>query len=90
LRAAPVSDDILHRARQPMIERLQNALKGNGGWMGLVARAQSRPDRIARFEQAKARLLALTPADVQAMAKRYLAPEAGLEVLVLPKDVAAK
>jgi zinc protease len=87
LRAAPVSDDILHRARQPMIERLQNALKGNAGWMGLVARAQSRPDRIARFEQAKARLLALTPADVQAMAKRYLAPEAGLEVLVLPKDV---
>jgi zinc protease len=87
LRAAPVSEDILRRARQPMVEGLQNALKSNGGWMALVGRAQSQPDQIARFEQAKARLLALTAADVQAMATRYLAPEAGLEVLVLPEGV---
>lgn len=89
LRAAPVSEDILRRARQPLVEGLQNALKSNAGWMGLVDRAQSQPDRIARFEKAKERVLALTPADVQAMARRYLAPEAGLEVLVLPEGVAA-
>ncbi|WP_159978310.1 MULTISPECIES: pitrilysin family protein [unclassified Novosphingobium] len=88
LRAAPISEDILHRARQPLVEGLQNALKNNGGWMALVEHAQTQPDRIARFEKAKERVLALTPADVQAMAKRYLAPDAGLEVLVLPEGVA--
>ncbi|MEE4450427.1 insulinase family protein [Novosphingobium resinovorum] len=90
LRTAPVSEDILRRARQPMVEGLLNALKNNGGWMGLVARAQSQPDRIDRFEKARDRLLALTAADVQATAKRYLAPDAGLEVLALPKDAVAK
>jgi zinc protease len=85
LRKAPVSDDILQRARQPLVEGLQNALKSNSGWMALVDRAQTRPDTIERFEKARARVLALTAADVQAMAARYLAPEAGLEVLVLPE-----
>jgi zinc protease len=90
LRAAPVSDDILRRARQPLVEGLQNALKSNAGWMALVDHAQTEPDRIARFEQARTRVLALTAADVQAMARRYLAPEAGLEVLVLPEGVAVR
>ncbi|HUD28273.1 MAG TPA: insulinase family protein [Novosphingobium sp.] len=88
LRAGPVSEDILRRARQPVVEGLQNGLKSNGGWMALVDHAQTQPDRIERFEKAKDRLLALTPADVQAMARRYLSPEAGLEVLVLPEGVA--
>ncbi|MFD2136025.1 M16 family metallopeptidase [Novosphingobium resinovorum] len=88
LRKAPVSADILLRARQPMIESLANALKSNAGWMALVDHAQSQPDRIERFQNAREQLLALTPADVQAMAQRYLTPEAGLEVLALPKDVA--
>lgn len=89
LRSAPVSADILQRARQPLIEAYQNALKGNGGWMGITARAQSRPDLIERFQKAKDRLMALTPADIQAVAKTYLAPDAGLEVLVLPEGAAA-
>jgi len=85
LRTSPVSDDILKRARQPLLESLQNALKTNAGWMGLTARAQTEPDVIARFQMAKPRLEALTAADVQAAARQYLAPEAGLEVTVLPE-----
>ncbi|SFF94582.1 zinc protease [Novosphingobium sp. CF614] len=85
LNAAPVSDDMFRRARQPLIESLQNALKDNGGWLSLVDRAQSEADRIDRYEQARDRLLALTPADVELVARRYLTPGAGLEVLVLPE-----
>ncbi|MEJ2458592.1 MAG: insulinase family protein [Novosphingobium sp.] len=87
LNTAPVSEDIFQRARQPLLEALQNALKSNGGWLSLVDRAQTEADRIERFEKARARLLALTPADVEAMARRYLTPGAGLEVLVLPEGV---
>ncbi|WP_260923298.1 M16 family metallopeptidase [Novosphingobium sp. 9] len=87
LGSEPVSADVLLRARAPMLEGFQNALKTNAGWLGLVGRAQSHSDRIDRFQQAAQRLSALTPADVEAMAKRYLMPDQGLEVLVIPKDV---
>lgn len=86
--AAPVSDDVFRRAREPLVEALQNALKNNGGWLSLVDRAQTEASRIDRYEQASARLQAITPTDVQAMAAHYLAAGTGLEVLALP-DTAA-
>jgi len=89
LAAAPVDADILARARAPMLERLDNALKGNGGWLGLAERAQSQPDRLARFAAARARLQALTPADLQAAVRRWLAPDKAVTVLVLPEGAPA-
>jgi zinc protease len=85
LRAAPVDADVLQRARQPLVEGLQNALKSNDGWSGLVDRAQSEGERIERFTKAKDRLQAIGAKDVQAMALKYLDPAVGLEVLVLPE-----
>jgi zinc protease len=83
--AAPVDDDTLLRARRPVLESYDNALKTNAGWMNLADRAQSEPERIERFARAKERLSALTAADVQAMAARYLKPEQRLEIVVLPR-----
>lgn len=88
LRAAPVSDDTLQRARAPMTEAIDNGLKSNGGWMSLVDRAQTEPEEIDRYLKAHERLQAVTAADVQAMALRYLEPGHDLEVLVLPEGVA--
>lgn len=88
LMAAPVDADILQRARAPMLERLDNALKGNAGWMGLVERAQSRPDRIDRFVKARARLASLTTADVQATARKWLG-QSPVTILVLPESAPA-
>ena len=90
LREAPVGKDLLRRARQPMIESYDQALKSNSGWLSLVDRAQTERERIERYLKARQRLLALTPADVEAMARRYLDPAEALEVLVLPEgeDVA--
>jgi len=85
LRSAPVDDDTLLRARQPLLESYDNALKTNGGWIGLVDRAQTEPERIERFTSGKALLEALTPADLQASAERYLDPDARVEVLALPE-----
>ena len=85
LRDTPVSADELQRARQPMIEAQDNALKTNRGWLALTARAQSEADRIDRFVRAKERLLALTAQDIQNLAARYLGDTAAVEVLVLPE-----
>lgn len=88
LRAAPVSDDVLQRARAPMVEAIDNGLKSNGGWMSLVDRAQTEPEEIERYLNARERLQVVTAADVQAMALRYLEPGQDVEVLVLPEGVA--
>ncbi len=87
LRAAPVSDDILLRARAPMLEAYDNALKSNAGWLTLVDRAQTEPDRIDRFVHGKERLQAITAKQLQELAKRYLVPGSAVEVTVLPEGV---
>ncbi|MCX7285787.1 MAG: insulinase family protein [Novosphingobium sp.] len=89
LSAAPVDADVLQRARAPMLERIDNALKTNSGWMALAERAQTQPDRLQRARSARARLEKLTAADLQALARRYLAPEQAVELLVLPEGAAA-
>ncbi len=86
--AAPVDDDVLQRARAPMLERIDNALKTNGGWSALAERAQTQPDRLTRAKSARARLEKLTAADLQMIARRYLAPEKAVQVLVLPEGAA--
>ncbi|WP_226016409.1 pitrilysin family protein [Novosphingobium sp. FKTRR1] len=85
LRDHPVDADVLARARAPMLEGIDNTLNTNGGWMGLAERAQSHPERLTRFRSARARLETLTAADIQAGARRFLAPDAAVEVLVLPE-----
>lgn len=87
LRNAPVSDDVLQRARAPMLEDLANRLKDNAGWMIYVEHAQSKPDRIERFQRASERLRALEASDLQALAMQYLQDGAVVEVLVLPNGI---
>ncbi|MEO6093187.1 MAG: insulinase family protein [Novosphingobium sp.] len=88
LRSRPIDSDLLQRARQPMIGAFDNGLKSNFGWMTLVDRAQTERDRIDRYLRGKAWLEAMTPADIQAMALRYLDPGGAVEVLVLPASSA--
>ncbi|MFB0613169.1 M16 family metallopeptidase [Aurantiacibacter poecillastricola] len=85
LRGTPVDEDTLLRARQPLLEAYDNALDTNGGWMNLVDRAQTEPERIERFLVGEDRLRAITPTEVQAMAQSYLDPVERLEVVVLPR-----
>lgn len=85
LRDAPVPEDTLLRARAPMLEGLENALKTNRGWLNLVDRAQSEPDRIERYLRARERAATITPAQLQALAVRYLTANGAVPVIVLPE-----
>jgi len=82
----PVSDDTLLRARQPMVESYDNVLKSNAGWVELVGRAQTEPERLERFLAGKAGLMAITADDVRETAARYLSPDQALEILALPRQ----
>ncbi|MES2698923.1 MAG: insulinase family protein [Pseudomonadota bacterium] len=90
LRATPVSDDVLQRARAPLAESYENLLKSNGGWMGLVDRAQTQPDRLQRYVDGPRVLAELTPDDIREMALRYLDPAQRLEIVVLPEEAPAE
>jgi zinc protease len=87
LATQPVDADTLLRARQPLLEAYDNALKTNGGWMAYAAQAQREPDYIVRFTEGKAKAEAITAADLQAIAAKYLKPDQRLEVDVLPKAI---
>ena len=89
LRAAPPSDDELLRARKPILERWQRQERQNGSWVALAAEAQSRPELLDRRRTRAAVLEAITPADIEAAAKRYLDPSAALEVRVVPQPASA-
>lgn len=89
LRAGPLDADVIERARKPYLEEYNNYLKDLGGWLGLAARAQSEPERIARFLAAPDVIGAITPEDIHQTALRYLAPEAAVRFVVVPEKPAA-
>jgi zinc protease len=89
LREAPVSADLLVRARNPILERSDRALRENGAWTGVVARAQSDPSRISRLLGQRAVIAAITPAQLRALAIKYLPPKQRLEVRIVPASPGA-
>ena len=73
LAAKPVSEDELARAKQPLIETQKKKQETNGYWLGKLTQ-MTRDPRIGRqaLEQV-AHISAVTAADVQALAAKYLA-----------------
>ena len=83
MRTTSVSADLLARARNPMLERADRALRENGAWIGIVARAQSDPSRIERLLGQRQRIAAITAAELQAAAVKYLLPQRQVEVRIV-------
>ncbi|MEP1423053.1 MAG: insulinase family protein, partial [Erythrobacter sp.] len=86
LREKPIDPDLIQRARQPLLEAYDNALKSLGGWLQLADRAQSEGDRLERWFTGPDTLRAITPQDISAMAGKYLLPENAVEFVVLPEE----
>lgn len=89
LRDAPVDADTLDRARKPMIEAMTKARRENGYWLAYVAEATSRADRLDRSRKGIGEVEAATPAELQALARRYLIDSKAL-VIEAVSDKAAK
>ena len=83
--AKPIDADLLDRARNPIRTRYERAENQNGSWLGVVASAQSDPVELDQWRTRKSALDAVTPADIQAAAQRYLAGKMPVEVRVVPQ-----
>lgn len=86
LRDTPVDADLMLRARQPILERIERNRRENASWLAIVDQAQSAPRYLDRFRASKSVYQAITAADLQAAARRYLQPDAMLRIRVMPPN----
>lgn len=90
LASKPVSDDELQRAVAPMRQTLMRMSTGNAFWMSQMEGATRDPRYVEAMKSMPKDLLSVTPAQVQALARKYLVPAKGWSTVVLPEGVAAK
>jgi zinc protease len=86
LATTPVVDDELQRARRPLIENLQRQrASSNGWWLGALDEIQERPEALESIRVSIAQYQSITPAELQAAARRYLLDAAAWKMIVVPK-----
>ena len=82
-----ITQDQLDRARRPALTAARDARRSNLFWLNSVlARAQERPEMLARARTAEANLAACTPADLTILAAAFLAPDQASRVSMVPKS----
>ncbi|GAA0642995.1 M16 family metallopeptidase [Brevundimonas lenta] len=83
LREAPPSDDELNRARLPAIERVRLSQATNEYWLTQLADIVEKPGDVQQIVNNIAVLEAVTPADVQRLAQKYLTDDRAVRVQVV-------
>ncbi len=91
-----VTLDELKRVVEPAVKGQERSRQNNGYWSSILSELDTpklpgsnsgtRKDREA---QAEARLLAITPAQLHEIAKRYLLPQNAIRIQVLPEKAAS-
>lgn len=85
LRKKRFSDDEFNRIRLPFLRRREEDLRNNAYWAYTVLRdAQQRPERIAAARDRAQDTAAITRADLEALARRYLKPRASFQFVAYP------
>lgn len=89
LATRPVDADELRRALQPRLEAIQRQRNLNIWWANALARAQTRPEVATSIETMLADYSAITPAELQAAARQYLAANRAIRVVIAPREAPA-
>jgi zinc protease len=86
----PVTADELQRAVAPMQQLLMRASTGNAFWMNQMEGATHDPRYVQAMQTMSKDMLTVTPADLQALAAKYLVPGKSWSAIVLPEGATAK
>ena len=88
LYAKGVTTDELERARAPLLTSLRESARTNPYWLGAVlGSCQEFPERLDWARTRMTDVQSITKADVDALAKTYLAPDKAFQVIVVPAAV---
>jgi zinc protease len=80
-----VNDDELARAKQPILTGVRESVRTNGYWLGsVVARAQEKPIVLDWARTRESDITGISKTEIDDLAKRYLNPERGSRVFILP------
>lgn len=82
-----ISEDELKRARQPILESIEENERNNASWMNVVANAQSRPAYLDRQRTVKSVYESITTGDIIEAAATYLKPEEALQIRIISDKV---
>ena len=85
LAANPIGADELQRIKRPMAQRLARMASGNQFWMQRLAGAAYDPQRVEATRRLAQDFVSIGPADLQAVAARFLRPDTDWSVKVVPK-----
>lgn len=83
--AKPIEQDELDRALNPLKQQILRMSSGNMFWMRLVEGGTRDPARIEAVKTLAADIRDTTPAELQALAAKYLRPEKDWTLQVVPK-----
>jgi len=89
LAAHPIDADELRRTLAPMTQLLVRRSTGNMFWMQLAAGGTRDPARLAAIDTVVSDVATTTPAEVQALAAKYLRSDKDWAMVVLPTAKAA-
>lgn len=85
LKAKPISDDELARAKKPRLEGFQRARVTNQYWLGQLGGAQADPRRLDMIRELIPGTEKVTAADVQRAAQTFLREERAYRLMVRPQ-----
>ena len=85
LAAKPIDTDELQRIKRPMAQRLLRMSSGNQFWMQRLGGAAYDPQRIEATKRLAEDFVSIGPADIQAVAQRFLRPDTDWTLKVVPR-----
>lgn len=85
---APVSEDLLLRARKPLIEKFDKESRENKFWQAAIDRAQSEPQRLERVRAMRKLLETISPTELNEIARQYLTSDRRRDYRIVSKAVA--
>lgn len=88
LRAAPVTEDELTRARAPLIEATRRSMSSNTWWISQLIDVGIKPELVGETLDVMADLEAVTPATLQDLARRYLRPDTAWRTIIVAETEA--
>ena len=89
LRDTPVTEDELNRARLPVIESLRRSQASNEYWLGQLGEVVDQPGDIEQILTHITDLEAITPADIQTLARQYLRSDTAWRATVTSSNAPA-
>ena len=84
LASGDITEDELTRARNPLLQQIEEAMENNGAWLGWLAQSQSRPERLDRIRSLQGDYESITREELIALAAEYLQPDNSYKVTILP------